>query len=180
MEELKFLSQGQEVSLEDILKRNEERQNQIYQLINKHPEGAVIKFSLNIPGPIKTNEYIKKLYIYGVELLKKELEKKLIKIVESMEFDLITGPEFIAAVDGKPEEVKGICIAIEESEVGRLFDFDVEGKTGPIGRENVNIPSRKCFLCGEDAKICRRNRNHKLNELLIFIDEMLENHIINM
>ena len=43
-----------------------------------------------------------------------------------------------------------------------------------IGRSRLELPPRKCLLCGEAAKVCARGRRHSMEELLAEIRRILD------
>ena len=60
---------GQEVVLTDMLACRERRVNIQNEYIQRY-HCPVISFCMNIPGPIKTNEQIKKAFLSGKEALR--------------------------------------------------------------------------------------------------------------
>ena len=61
---------------------------------------------MNIPGPIKTNEQIKKAFLSGKEALFAILQKENIPILTQTEFDEKTGNEIILTVDYPADKIK--------------------------------------------------------------------------
>lgn len=174
MTDLKYLNKGKKITLEELLDRKEKRQRQIDSLLDKSYLSVVIKFSLNIPGSIKNNEFIKKIFNFGLIRLKNKLSKENIPIIKSMTIDENTGPEFICQVKSSSRKLKKICIEIEEEKTGRIFDLDVETTKGAISREDLGLKPRTCFLCSEKVDICRRKKTHSLRELLTYIEDLYE------
>ena len=117
--------QGIEVGIDEILNCREKRvviQNDMIKKYNK----PVISFTMNIPGPIKTNNEIKKAFNIGKNLILEKLKENNITILEIQELNENTGNELFISVDSQAEKIKNITVAIEESsELGRLFDIDV-------------------------------------------------------
>ena len=71
--------QGIEVGIDEILNCREKRvaiQNEMIKKYNK----PVISFTMNIPGPIKTNNEIKKAFDIGKNLILENLKKNNIEI----------------------------------------------------------------------------------------------------
>ena len=89
---------GQEVVLTDMLACRERRVNIQNEYIQRY-HCPVISFCMNIPGPIKTNEQIKKAFLSGKEALFAVLQKENIPILTQTEFDEKTGNEIILTVD---------------------------------------------------------------------------------
>ena len=77
--------EGQEVVLTDMLACRERRVNTQNAYIQKY-HCPVISFCMNIPGPIKTNDKIKKAFLSGKEALFDALQKKNIPVL-SLETD---------------------------------------------------------------------------------------------
>ena len=70
--------------------------------------------------------------------------------------------------------VKRAAMDMEDgSEFGRLLDIDVMTKTEGFSRNDFGRESRKCLLCGEDAKVCSRDRRHEMPILLKKIEKIL-------
>ena len=162
--------QGIEVGIEEILDCREKRvtiQNEMIKKYNK----PVISFTMNIPGPIKTNNEIKKAFDIGKNLILENLKENNIKVLEIQELNENTGNELFISINSLAEKIKNITVAIEEScELGRLFDIDVID----INFEKLSRKSfRKCLICEEQAQECGRSRKHSIKELQDKIEEIL-------
>ena len=162
--------QGIEVGIEEILDCREKRvtiQNEMIKKYNK----PVISFTMNIPGPIKTNNEIKKAFDIGKILILENLKENNIKVLEIQELNENTGNELFISINSLAEKIKNITVAIEEScELGRLFDIDVID----INFEKLSRKSfRKCLICEEQAQECGRSRKHSVKELQDKIEEIL-------
>ena len=163
--------QGIEVGIDEILNCREKRvaiQNDMIKKYNK----PVISFTMNIPGPIKTNNEIKKAFDIGKNLILEKLKENNITILEIQELNENTGNELFISVDSQAEKIKNITVAIEESsELGRLFDIDVID----INFEKLSRKSfRKCLICEEQAQECGRSRKHSVGELQNKVEEILK------
>ena len=162
--------QGIEVGIEEILDCREKRvtiQNEMIKKYNK----PVISFTMNIPGPIKTNNEIKKAFDIGKNLILENLKENNIKVLEIQELNENTGNELFISVNSSAKKIKNITVSIEEaSELGRLFDIDVID----INFEKLSRNSfRKCLICEEQAQECGRSRKHSVKELQDKIEEIL-------
>ena len=104
---------GQEVVLTDMLACRERRVNIQNEYIQRY-HCPVISFCMNIPGPIKTNEQIKKAFLSGKEALFAVLQKENIPILTQTEFDEKTGNEIILTVDYPADRIKELTTEIEE------------------------------------------------------------------
>ena len=99
------------------------------ELISKYDK-PVLSFCMNIPGPVKTNELIRKAFDSGKAELLKALSAHNITILHTEEFHEPSGDELIMALDAPAEDIKTLATEIEESHpLGRLFDMDVIGPT---------------------------------------------------
>ena len=163
--------QGIEVGIDEILDCREKRvaiQNEMIKKYNK----PVISFTMNIPGPIKTNNEIKKAFDIGKKLILEKLKENNIEILEKKELNVNTGNELFISVNSSAEKIKNITVSIEEaSELGRLFDMDVID----ISFEKQSRKSfRKCLICEKQAQECGRSRKHSVEELQNKVDEILK------
>ena len=162
--------QGIEVGIDEVLNCREKRvaiQNDIIKKYNK----PVISFTMNIPGPIKTNNEIKKAFNIGKTLILEKLKENNIEILEIQELNENTGNELFISVDSQAEKIKDITITIEENtELGRLFDIDVID----VNFEKLSRKSfRKCLICEKQAQECGRSRKHSVEELQNKVEEIL-------
>ena len=162
--------QGIEVGINEILDCREKRVAIQNEMIKKYKQ-PIISFTMNIPGPIKTNNEIKKAFDIGKNLILENLKKNNIEILEKKELNENTGNELFISVNSLAEKIKNITVIIEEScELGRLFDIDVID----INFEKLSRKSfRKCLICEEQAQECGRSRKHSVEELQNKIEEIL-------
>ena len=168
--------QGIEVGIDEILICREKRVAIQNEMIKKY-RNPVISFTMNIPGPIKTNDEIKKAFDIGKNLILEKLKENNIEILEIQELNENTGNELFISVDSQAEKIKDITITIEENtELGRLFDIDVID----INFEKLSRKSfRKCLICEEQAHECGRSRKHSIEELQNKVEEILSKGLIN-
>ena len=163
--------QGIEVGIDEILDCREKRvaiQNEMIKKYNK----PVISFTMNIPGPIKTNDEIKKAFDIGKNLILENLKKNNIEILEIQELNENTGNELFISANSLAEKIKNITVAIEEScELGRLFDIDIID----INFEKLSRKSfRKCLICEAQAQECGRSRIHSVEEVQNKVEEIFK------
>ena len=163
--------QGIEVEIDEILDCREKRvaiQNEMIKKYNK----PVISFTMNIPGPIKTNNEIKKAFDIGKNLILEKLKENNIEILEKEELNVNTGNELFISVNSSAEKIKNITVAIEEScELGRLFDIDViDVNFKKLSRKSF----RKCLICEEQAQECGRSQKHSMEELQNKVEEIIK------
>lgn len=124
---------------------------------------SLISFCLNIPGPVKSSEEIKRSFAAGKESIYAGLAKASMETGEAIELHGKTGDELLLLVWAEPEAVKDLTVRIEEAHKwGRLFDIDVLDQNG----NKLSRPSfRTCILCGRQAQDCARSRRHTVEEL---------------
>ena len=163
--------QGIEVGIDEVLLSREKRVTIQNEMIKKY-KLPIISFTMNIPGPIKTNDEIKKAFDIGKNLILEKLKETNITILEIQELNENTGNELFISVNSSAEKIKNITVAIEEScELGRLFDIDVID----VNFEKLSRKSfRKCLICEAQAQECGRSRKHSVGELQNKVEEILK------
>ena len=162
--------QGIEVGIDEVLNCREKRVAIQNDMIRKYKK-PVISFTMNIPGPIKTNNEIKKAFNIGKNLILEKLKENNTAILEIQELNENTGNELFISTNLLAEKIKNITVVIEESsELGRLFDIDVID----VNFEKLSRKSfRKCLICEEQAQECGRSRKHSVEELQNKVEEIL-------
>lgn len=169
---LKYFAKGEEPSLDEVLENREERMDRIAQLLSQSEEGVVVCFKLNIPGPVKNNPYIQRLFEIGWNRVKDRLGGQ---VIQDHAMNLKTGPEGYILLERPGEEVKRAMVDLEEKDgLGRLYDIDVETQEGSISREDLGYPERTCFICDRPARSCARSRRHSLDEILSYLEDKLD------
>ena len=169
---------GKLSSLQEILDRKERRAS--FQLKQLHSyQKPVLSFQCNIPGPIKNSPMIERIFQMGVEKIRNELAEY--PIFDECEVSFDTGPEYFAVVDCLAIGQKEICIQIEETGIGRLYDIDIlvldDGISNAISRIDLGYVGRKCLICSKLAKVCGRSQSHPLAELHQSIEQLVEDTI---
>ena len=169
--------QGIEVGIDEILNCREKRVAIQNKMIKKHNK-PVISFTMNIPGPIKTNNEIKKAFDIGKNLILEKLKENNIEILEIQELNEDTGNELFISVNSLAKKIKNITVSIEEaSELGRLFDMDViDINFEKLSRESF----RKCLICEEQAQECGRSRKHSVEELQNKVEKILSKKLLKI
>ena len=162
---------GSHVELPAMLSWRESRVLLQKNFIEKH-HLPLLSFTLNIPGPVKTNEELLRLFKDGLKAIVLELQNINIDIIEQEERHADTGDECLMALQGEAAIIKEKMTALEESHpLGRLFDIDV---LDAEGRKLSRPQPRRCLICGEQAQACARSRRHSVEELTTKIAEMLK------
>ena len=161
-----------------MLARREARFREQQAFLEAH-HAPLISFSMNIPGPIKTNSAIRKAFMLGKDSLLERLRASGAIVLEASEVHADTGDEMLLAVgNADPEALKTLAVSIEESSpVGRLYDVDVIDAQG----RKLSRPSfRKCLICDRQAQDCARSRAHSVKEMQDAVDKLLEVQIDEM
>ena len=166
------------VDLTSMLARREARSLEQSAFLQDH-HSPLISFSMNIPGPIKTNPAIRKAFELGRNSLLSQLAQEGAIILQASEIHQDTGDELLLAVGNiQPEQLKAIAVNIEEaSELGRLYDIDV---IDAQGRKLSRQRFRKCLICDKQAQDCARSRTHSVSEMQAAIDSILANFFRGM
>ncbi len=148
------------VTLEQMLEARESRVARQQELLKKH-KLPLVSFTMNIAGPIKHTQEIEHAFLWGHLQLCKLLPENAVKeehtLVES------TGCEALYAVAIDPQELKRICVKVEEeTPLGRLFDMDV---IDVDGSKLERATERRCLICGKPGRSCAASRAHSVEEL---------------
>lgn len=158
----------------EILLRREARAARQRELLGTGCK-SLVSFTLNIPGAVKQFPLARAAFAEGLVQLRLFLKGHLLH-EESV--DLITGSEAFLTLSLPAEQVKEITVSIETLHpLGRLFDMDVLKPSGRVlSRASIPLPRRKCFLCGQDAKLCGRSRAHAPEDLQRRVAELLNDY----
>ncbi|MEG2204776.1 MAG: citrate lyase holo-[acyl-carrier protein] synthase, partial [Oscillospiraceae bacterium] len=155
------------VTLADMLDARERRAERQRSMRVRHPQAALISFTLNIAGPVKLFELAEQAFWEGRQLIERQLARHRLTACDGEAVVLPTGCEALWAVEAAPLRLKALMCAIEDGgRLGRLFDIDVLTPEGEIlSRTALEIPPRRCLLCERPAHECARSRAHSV-ELL--------------
>jgi len=166
--------------LREILRAREERVINQRKLLKKY-HLPILSITLNIPGPEKDNDKIRKIFHECLRVVKIELKKnESIKIIYEKIHFTADGPESFLIVKGLFEKsLKKIAIEIEDNHpFGRLFDVDIISKDGhKIYRKDVDSPLRKCIICNDLAIHCITSRKHNRKEIIKTTYKMMDDFI---
>ena len=167
---------GEAVDLLTVLDNREWRSRLQEKLKVTNSDKIVISAKLNIPGSIKNNDILQKVFMDGWQTFVAGLECN--SQYEMLFAERVTGPEAFITVDGNLAAVKKTAILFEETYVlGRLFDIDVmaNGQAGyQLSREDLGFGPRLCLICGKPAKVCAKEQNHTLDEGYEVINQMYQ------
>lgn len=168
--------ENKEASLMQVLEFREKKAQIQRELGAQGTENVVISLGLNIPGPVKSGPLLLEAFREGQRCLKQMIENLGGTEIQSSVIEEPAGYASVCLVRGIDRYMlKKETVWLEESHaLGRLFDLDVFGENQePITREMAGAGRRCCFLCGQDAKICGRNRTHSVKELQDKVQEIL-------
>ena len=161
---------GTEINLSQMLERREKRFNQQQNFLSKY-HSPLISFSMNIPGPVKTNSLILNAFTFGKKLLLENLKNIHAELNEILEIHENTGDELLLSIKNIPPEIlKNLALNIENNyKIGRLFDIDVINSDGEkLSRKNF----RKCLICEKQAQDCARSRSHSVEEMQTAVENL--------
>jgi len=167
---------GPKVTLEQVLDNRERRANRQREWVEAHSL-PLVSFTINMMGEVKLNQISRTAFSKGYEAIVNACAVNDIELVSQEKYSSDCGPELlISAGNIKPEALKRVMVTAEDSHpLGRLFDIDVFDEQGqPLSRDSYGLPRRKCFVCGNDAKICARSRAHPLPALIDKMSEMID------
>ncbi|GKT02891.1 citrate lyase holo-[acyl-carrier protein] synthase [Furfurilactobacillus sp. WILCCON 0119] len=161
---------GAEQSIADVLANRDERVALQQELAARYPGKTVVAIKLNIPGPIKNNQQLGRLFDTGLNQWRSRVTGAGLAVIDSVSWDKPTGREQFYVIDGKGDQLKHLAVEFEDQyEVGRLFDVDVlmalDGHLRALSRTNFGLPVRQCLLCERPAKDCARSRRHSVEDL---------------
>lgn len=171
---------GAAIDLLAMLDAREKRSLRQHQLFQQFPQATLLCATLNIPGPIKRSEVLRSVFDRVMEEVVGELHLEQILFQKVLDQD--TGIELYLVTQQEAKTVKQLMMEIEESKpIGRLFDLDVlEMKAGEVtglSRSAMGYPTRRCFMCNEDAKECGRSRKHSVEEMQQKIEMLIKEYM---
>ncbi len=157
-----------EVTVLDVLQARDRRVNMQHKLINVYKK-PIISFTMNIAGPKKVSDLIKRAFDAGIEKLEARIPQD--KILSFNTNSHNTGYEALLSIDMDSDKLKAICETIENEDcLGRLFDLDVIDTDGTkLSRKEL----RGCIVCGASGRTCAAGRLHSLDELSLATNKIL-------
>ncbi len=166
---------GNEITLSQMLSRREMRAGSQQKFLAQY-HSPLISFTMNIPGPVKTNESIRRAFDIGQILLLEGLARLNAKILDYSEIHEDTGDELLLAVSNvTPEILKDMAVSIENfSPLGRLFDIDIINEHG---RKLSRKDFRQCIICGKQAQECARSRTHSVSDMQEAVTRLLSENL---
>lgn len=170
-----IFSEGKPQDIAAVLSNKDKRVAEQKKIFDKFPDYVLVDVNMNIPGPIKNNRYLEKLFQTGVADLESIFKRSNFDYQLITNWNMATGCENFYILKNDVKDVKRACINFEdETKLGRLFDADVliKNKKAAISRKDFGINPRQCFICNRPAKECSRSRRHSVQELQDYISEI--------
>jgi holo-ACP synthase len=142
---------------------------------------SLVVATMNIPGSVKSSALICRAFDLALQDLLVELGSgQLLLLCKEAP---ATGPYAVFSIaEGiAARSMKRQLTAFEDDHpIGRWLDLDVWLEDGTsLGRKELGMKPRRCFLCGEPALSCRRNATHTIGELRAFTKEHLQSYVSN-
>ena len=156
-----------------MLTAREARWQKRMELSEKSP--SLISATLCVPLPYRTEREAKTLLECSMTALTEALRQAGLRPGEAEWLDGADGPVCFLPCEEGAEAVKRFCVGQEETlPQGRLLDLDVTARGGtPVGRAELGLPPRKCFLCGRPAAECVSAARHAPEEVAAFVERLL-------
>lgn len=155
---------GTPQTITDMLAARDQRVAYQQQLMTTHPQATIAAIKLNIPGPIKNNDALRRLFLAGVQRFEAELSIYTV----AADWNHPAGNERFLILTTDFATSKRMAVAFEEQDpLGRLYDIDIlqAGSQRALSRTDLGLPKRRCLLCRREAKDCARSRRHSVAEL---------------
>ncbi|KAA5938026.1 citrate lyase holo-[acyl-carrier protein] synthase [Pantoea sp. Bo_2] len=162
------------ISLEALLMAKENRAARQADWLThyKHP---VISLTLVTPGDRKDNIRYRNTMGVALQACDQLLWQNHWSVLDRQVLWLPTGAEALWCVDHVATEIKARCIELEQTHpLGRLWDFDVIcPKHGHVGRQSLDLSTRRCLVCNEPAHACARSRRHPVEEVVSRMERLI-------
>ncbi len=151
----------------ELLDAREQRSAHQKKLLSQYGK-PLICLTMNIPGPVKCDDLIKRGFCLGWELLLAQLQGEGIRILHQEQELAPTGCQGYLVAEGEARRLKELAVQVEDAYPWtRLLDLDVLTPEGnKLSREDLGLPFRTCLLCRQPAMACARSRNHGLSALV--------------
>ena len=157
-------------ALSAMLSAREARWQKRMELAEKSP--TLISATLCVPLPHRTRPEAKILLEEELSRIRAGLEAEGLEPGRPESLDGADGPAVFLPCGGEAKAVKRFCVRQEETRPrGRILDLDVTAQGGvPIGRAELDLPPRRCFLCGRPAAECVAAARHSPEEVAAFVN----------
>ena len=154
------------VTVQDVLAARDDRAQRQAALLQRYHQ-PVISFTMNIAGPVKVDNSIRRAFEQGTLWINTHLAQLHVPVLHQEERIAFTGCEALWVVRADAASIKTQTVAIEEScPLGRLFDIDViDANCEHLSREE----ERTCLICAGPVRACARSRQHSSSVATRFI-----------
>lgn len=160
--------------MNNILRAREQRGTHIQTLIKTHPNETIVVLKLNTIGTDKNPKHTRFILNMFDRYISKEFKEVLTLSERNSSLD---GDYIYYIVKMESKNVKQATVQLEDDKpFGRLVDIDVYNEV-PLSRIDLSLPSRKCFICDNEAHICSRNKTHTLEEINSYIQTQIETEL---
>ncbi|MDF7671413.1 citrate lyase holo-[acyl-carrier protein] synthase [Orbaceae bacterium ESL0721] len=169
---------GTPVTLEEVLQAKEQRVIRQQMTISRY-NSPIISLTLVTPGAVKRSPITDYLFRQSILEIKNALAIRQIPILSQQYIYLVTGQEAIMAINHPALQLKQLCMQLEvDHPLGRLWDIDVIDPLthSAISRSQFVAPPRGCLVCGDNAKVCGRERRHTIDELFAAMTKIIEHY----
>ncbi len=168
----------EQTNLHSILAAKEERSARIEHLLGDG-SSSLVAATMNIPGPRKSSNLINRAFDLALQDLLVELGCSHLFLLHKESG--LAGPYALFLIKDtiQPLQMKARLVAFENTHpIGRWLDLDVYLKKGTVlGRDELDLPRRRCFLCDEEATVCRRTAKHSLEQVCAFTEQNLQAYV---
>lgn len=149
-----------------VLNSKEERWQKRLEISQKERK-TLISITLCLPLKYRTDQKYKELFLEFCNIYTKYCEENGVKLKSTQGLDGFDGPCIFYLSDSNAIEVKKISSKFEESEKPfRIMDIDImDENQNPIGREEIGLPPRKCFICNNSSAACVKAKTHSKADL---------------
>ena len=136
----------------------------------------VISLTLVTPGAVKDSIRYRNTMGVALQVCDQLLWQHRWPVLDRLVLWLPTGAEALWCVDHSAAEIKARCVETEQTHpLGRLWDFDVFcPKEGQVGRQSLNLTTRRCLVCDEPAHGCARSRRHPVSEVVERVERLID------
>lgn len=159
----------------EILDAKEKRWHK-RQFLSSQYKSTIITITVCLPITFRIGKDMDQLFFMMYDKVCDFLSKKNIVVVHSEVCVSADGYEAYLVVLPEEVYVKKACIEAENELVfGRILDMDVMNKNGvQIGRAELCIPPRKCFVCDLPAALCISQKRHTAAEVVNSINLLMQ------
>lgn len=169
-----LLEISRKISLAELLDAKEKRSKTQRRLLKTFGK-TLVCLLVNYVGEVKADKNTKIIFEEGFSAI-----KNLIEPIYVAQNFFATGEEGFFVTDLDAKKAKRLLCDLEQTHIlGRLFDVDVFDADGvQIGREELGLPPRKCFVCERVARECYVARRHDKAQLKEFTEQKIAQFVL--